>query len=197
MKNICVFGDSIVFGANDQKNGGWVNLLRKYKKSEYNIINLGISGDTSYEVFIRFEREVKNNSADTIILSVGLNDSMLLQSTGTNQVILVNFLDNIEKIFDFCQKNNYQIIITGILPVDERKTKPIPWHLDGSYITTEIKKYNQALQKFCQNKDIIFIDLFGHLSDDREYMASLKDGVHPNAIGHEKIFKIIKNNIWK
>lgn len=201
MKNICIFGDSIVAGHDAEKNGAWVDLLKTYllKNPQLNsqVFNLGVSGDTSEEILIRFESEAKENSANTIILSFGLNDSMLLASTGKNQVIIEDFLSNIKKIFNLCQQNDYQLIITGLLPVDEKKTRPIPWHIDGSYINTEISRYNKILEEFCTKHKIMFINLFSSLSVDLAYLASLEDGVHPNSLGHDKIFKIIMSSIWK
>lgn len=195
--NICVFGDSIVWGDADEKNGGWVNLLKLYflekDNSATNIVQLGVSGDTSDEVLARFETEAKNNSADTIILSVGVNDSLRLNDSGENQVALEKFLQNISKIVDLCKKHGYKIIVTGLLPVIESKVDPIPWHTGGSYINSEIKKYNSALQKFCKSHSLLFVDLLNELSNDTEYLSSLEDGVHPNSRGHEIIFKIIKD----
>jgi lysophospholipase L1-like esterase len=48
--NICIFGDSITYGAHDPINGGWTTLLRNYlegKDDDITTYNLGICGDES------------------------------------------------------------------------------------------------------------------------------------------------------
>ena len=45
---ICIFGDSITWGAYDPEQGGWATRLRNYFEKQDNdvdVYNLGISGD--------------------------------------------------------------------------------------------------------------------------------------------------------
>lgn len=76
--SICVFGDSIVWGAWDKEMGGWVNRLRlslEKKGFDGEVYNLGISGDTSDGLIKRFEAEAEVRDADVAIISIGVNDS--------------------------------------------------------------------------------------------------------------------------
>jgi lysophospholipase L1-like esterase len=55
IETICVFGDSITWGAYDPERGGWVNRLRNdLEKKEIESYNLGISGDTTADLLKRF-----------------------------------------------------------------------------------------------------------------------------------------------
>ncbi|MDO8436493.1 MAG: SGNH/GDSL hydrolase family protein [bacterium] len=59
--NICIFGDSITWGAYDPQNGGWVNRLRNYfevQDEDIDVYNLGISGDSTTDLFGNIEMEV-------------------------------------------------------------------------------------------------------------------------------------------
>ena len=76
MATICVFGDSIAWGAVDPENGGWVNCLRNYFESkslrvdqDTDVYNLGISGDNTNDLLARFDVEVRARNPDTIVFA--------------------------------------------------------------------------------------------------------------------------------
>jgi len=82
--NICIFGDSITWGAYDPINGGWVGLLRNYfeKKSEgeIEIYNLGISGNTTDGLLKMIENESIPREPEVIVLAIGINDTQYIYS---------------------------------------------------------------------------------------------------------------------
>ena len=77
-KRICVFGDSITRGAFDFKKGGWANRLKvfSWEKGGMSVYELGVSGDTSFDIVRRFdvELDVMKKRFDTIVFAIGLND---------------------------------------------------------------------------------------------------------------------------
>ncbi len=81
---IVALGDSLVYGYGDHEGGGWVERLRRrwmYSDADHVVYNLGIRGDRVSQVKERLHQEfiyrgeLKNQSPDLIILSVGVNDS--------------------------------------------------------------------------------------------------------------------------
>ena len=85
MATICVFGDSIAWGAVDPENGGWVSSLRNYFESkslradlDTDVYNLGISGDNTDDLLERFDVEVEARKPDTIVFAIGINDAQFL-----------------------------------------------------------------------------------------------------------------------
>jgi len=107
--HILVFGDSITYGAWDER-GGWAQRLREYidKKNLHDkgfyclVYNLGISGDTTKEILSRFENETKSRLEDEkdhiFIFSIGTNDCLLLNKEKKMQVEEKQFERNIGKI---------------------------------------------------------------------------------------------------
>ena len=83
------------------------------------------------------------------------------------------------------------IIFIGFKNVDETKTMPVSWK-DIYYINAEIKKYNEVMKTVCQENNIPYLDIFGLLNNE-----DLDDGVHPNSIGHQKIFVKVKDFLEK
>jgi len=195
MANILVFGDSIAAGAWDIE-GGWVARLKKHffkrildtKLSEYHEIhNLGIPGDISSDIVVRFENETnarKWEDLETIIIfEFGINDSAMIVNTNSNWVDKKIFYEDLQILVTKAKKYTENIIVLGLTPIDELQVNPIPWDTKKAYIKSEIKKYDLILNNFCGENNIIYIELYNKLNK-----ADLTDGVHPNTTGHQIIF---------
>lgn len=85
-----------------------------------------------------------------------------------------------------------QIIFIGLIPVDEKKTLPIPWGTDVNYKNEYVSKYNEIIKSVCQENNIQFIEMFEEFMK-LDYKKLLEDGLHPNSEGHQKIFEIVKD----
>lgn len=198
MSTICIFGDSIVWGAYDEENGGWVDRLKIFmaENSENDVYNLGISGNKTPHILNRFELETKVRTEETedaiLIFAVGINDSYFIHSENRLMIPPKEFKLNIEKIIKQAQSITSKIIFVGLTPVDESKTNPIPWNIDKFFKNENTKKYNQIIKSACKDKNIYFIEIFDDWNKI-DYQNLLKDGLHPNSAGHKKIFETIKN----
>ncbi|MFH1638235.1 MAG: GDSL-type esterase/lipase family protein [Candidatus Woesearchaeota archaeon] len=200
MANLCVFGDSTVWGAWDDV-GGWVARLRRYldikTDGEMIVYNCGVSGDNTDDLLERFETEAKAREPGIIIISIGANDSTINNSRetkGYNGIELDKFKWNILQLIKLAGKFTDKIAFVGLMPVDESKTTPLPWNITMSYTNENCKKYNSAVKEAC--KDILFIDLFEEWSK-LDYKGLLDDGLHPNSKGHEVIFETVKESLEK
>jgi len=198
MVQILIFGDSITYGAWD-KEGGWVRRLRKFLDENYEdylIYNLGISGNNTDDLIERFEFEtkqrLKENDETIIIFAIGTNDSQFVHSENKNRIVLEKFKDNLQKLINLAQEFSSKIIFVGLTPVDETKTTPIPWNTDKSYKNEYIQKYNETIKNICDENKIYFIEVFEKLKETN-YQELLEDGLHPNSVGHQKIFEVVKD----
>jgi lysophospholipase L1-like esterase len=194
-KRICVFGDSIALGACDHEGGGWVARLRKYLEIngyDYDVYNLGISGDTTDDLLERFGAEAGAREPEIIIFAIGVNDSSYRQPLNGSYVPLNKFKANLEILKQKANKFTNKVIFVGITKVDENKTAPIPWNIDANYRNKDIKEYNQAIKEFCEKNNLLFTPIYDLL--DKE---DLEDGLHPNSEGHEKIFQRVKDFLIK
>jgi len=190
MATICVFGDSTAWGAWDLERGGWVNRLWLFladKDQDINLYNLSISGGTTETILARFEAEAKIREADMFIFQTGGNDAAYEYREGNYLVLSDKFKANIEEIIKKAKQITDKIIFVGFNNVNEIKTKPVLWR-DIYYTNDNIKKYNEIIKEVCVEQKVLFLDVFGLLSND-----DLDDGVHPNSDGHNKIFKKVKN----
>ncbi len=182
MSVICVFGDSITWGAWDFELGGWVNRLRLYYDNqsgiEGEVYNLGVDGNYVGDVLKRFDVETRARSPDIIILAIGINDSSHPSNpSGTD---LEKFETQFNELLEKARKFTGNIIVLGLTNVDEKSS-------DHGYINSNIVLYNDKIKSIAKNQNLPFIDLFNTLAKNE-----LEDGLHPNAKGHQKIFEKVK-----
>lgn len=190
MSTICVFGDSITWGAFDNEKGGWVERLRtSLWRKDIDVYNLGVSGDTTTDLLERFEVECKAREPDVILISIGINDSQHINNLPRTG--LARFKSNIQKLIEIGQKFTSKIAFLGFNPVDESKTTPIPWSPEKHYTNGNIQKYNDIVKSVCGENNLPFIGIFEEWMKVN-YRELLEDGLHPNSKGHQKIFEIVK-----
>lgn len=191
MNSICIFGDSTAWGAWDMEKGGWANRLWLYAgektDGECEIYNLSISGGTTETILERFESEAKIREADALIFQSGGNDSYLKGKNGSNQIPVDQFRKNLQEIIRGAKNITPNIIFIGFKNVDETKTMPVSWK-DIYYVNAEIKKYDEIMKDVCKENNIPYLDIFGLLKNE-----DFEDGLHPNTLGHKKIFEKVKN----
>lgn len=190
MGNICIFGDSIVWGAWDPVGGGWVSRLRNYIESnEFDIetYNLGVSGDNINDLLQRFEVESKAREPKLIIVSIGTNDSQYLNKKGNYQVSPKDFETNLKRLINMAKKFTNDIILLTPNKVDEIKTKPILWDKQKYYDNENLQLFRDIIKQLCEKSNLLVIDMFDLLANNEFY-----DGLHPNYKGHQKIFEVVK-----
>ncbi|MFA5729652.1 MAG: GDSL-type esterase/lipase family protein [Candidatus Paceibacterota bacterium] len=190
---ICIFGDSIVWGASDCEKGGWADSLKNYlMDDDIDVYNLGISGNTTEDLLERFDVEAGARNPDIVIFAIGINDSLSLDKDG-----LIKFQKNISSLVNKAKKITDKIIFIGLTSVDESRTTSYSSEETGeAYNNQSIGEYDEIIKSFCEDNNLIFVDMLGLLIND----ADLCDGLHPSSIGHKKMFERIKETIepiWK
>lgn len=187
-KGMCIFGDSIAWGAYDAK-GGWAQRLwydDLFSGDDYaGVYNLSIDGDTSGDVVRRCEHEIIARKPHMIIFAIGSNDAGRLN--GELIVPIDMFIGNIEKLHRIAQTNKCEAIFVGLFDVDEDRCAPVSWDDRLSYTNVDTKEYDHTLRQYAKENECHFIDMMQVIVTD-----DLEDGVHPNTRGHEKIYGQVK-----
>ena len=189
--NICVLGDSIVYGAWDEEKHGYVNRLRedlKEKKQGENVQALGIPGETTAGLLKRLDSELTPRTPDTIIIGIGINDTIYIKNKQQESINIKEFISNISKIIAIATTYTNNILMLGLTNVIEVRTTPILWNDNEIYFNDTIKKYDIALEDYCNMNKVQYLKLFDLLQQTDFF----DDGIHPNEKGHEKIYKAIK-----
>ena len=185
--NICVFGDSIVHGRVDPENGGWVTRLKfnvEKRKLFNKVFNLGIPGDMSDSLLARIKNELAVRKKDIVIIQIGANDAAVINEK--NRVDIIGFERNLKSVIEICREFGSKIILIGLSHVDESRSMPLETLDNPIYFSEEnFSKYNSVIKKLCEENNLGFVSL----EEGLNIKEDLFDGVHPNASGHEKIFR--------
>ena len=122
---ICIWCDSITWGAYDPEQGGWATRLRNYFEakgvSDVWVYNLGIVDDTTASLLNRIEVEAKSREPNFIIFAIGINDAQFIHSTNSLRVSLDNFRQNLAKLLALAKKFTNKVVFVGLTKVDESK----------------------------------------------------------------------------
>lgn len=207
MSYLLVFGDSVAWGAWDEK-GGWAQRLKEFaddndvEEDFYDVMvyNVSISGNTSEDLVRRFEFEAKQRmdkkGGVTVVFAIGTNDAGFLKSKKGCWVPKKKFESNLHRLISTARKFPAKIVFVGLFPADEARTRPVPWCLDLSYLNSNLKEYDEIIKRVCKEERVGFIEMFDKIKKG-DYRKLQADGIHPNAKGHQKIFETVKEALVK
>lgn len=169
---ILILGDSLIAGYGLLKENGFVNQLqKKLDKSnlKINLINSGVSGETSTGLYNRF-KWVLEEKFDGVVISSGANDAL----RGIEPKITFK---NLENILIYLKKIKMPTMLIGM---------KAPNNLGSSYVNEFNKIYKELAQKYQTN-------LYPFFLKDVVLNANLNqsDMIHPNKIGVKKIVENI------
>jgi len=190
-KTCCIFGDSVV-QAEYVKNS-WPTLLRefleeKYKNDWFDFFNLGIGGNTTYDILKRLKNECEARMSTQIVFGIGVNDSGYYKNSGDQIVPKEKFAGNLGKIIEISKKFTSDITFVGLVLGDDSLLQPFPESSQGkSYSRDRVVEYDKALENVATENGCKYIYLFDKLNN-----GDFMDGLHPNEKGHNKMFEEIK-----
>jgi len=205
MKNVLVFGASIVHGVGGAR-GGWVDKLKtSLHRDMYGedaageiceVYELGIPGATSTDVLrhidseaaSRLERPGCTPEETYIVILCGHNDSKAVDGPDNYVTAADVFEQNTNALLDIAQKHAKHVLVAGLSPVDERKVNPKvnPFNGRKSYFTNErIALFESIWEKTCKARGVAFVPIHSLAPEDWAARYMFTDGIHPDDKGHE------------
>lgn len=174
-KQILFFGDSLTAGYGLNENQAFPALIQQKineLKLPYQIINAGLSGETSTGGKNRI-LSFLNQHIDIFVLELGINDIL-------RGITVAETITNLQFIIDVVKTKNpdVQLILLGM---------ELPAFLTG-HILMEFKNIFRNLA--VKNDMALLPFILNGVAGNR--LLNLTDGVHPNAKGYE----IIAANVW-
>ena len=187
---IVFLGDSITEGGED-----WNNYF-----GTKNIVNRGISGDTTLGVLARLN-EICFYKPISLFLLIGINDIFNSDSPNRKNITPLSVSNNIIAIAEIIYKRspNTQVYIQTTLPINNRLYKK----LTGTFpahempLPDQINQINTILKKNESQNHYTVIDLHDIFLDSRGLLSKkyTSDGVHLNEEGYHKWSSFIKDYI--
>ena len=189
-EKIVFLGDSITEGGGD-----W----NKYFNAE-NIVNRGISGDTTLGVLARLN-EIFFYKPNSVFVLIGINDIFNSDSPNRENITPITISNNIINIAYSIYKKSpeTQVYIQTTLPINnilfKELTGTFPIH--AVPLQVQIKQINSIIKKNSSQNHYGVIDLHDIFLDNDELLSRkfTSDGVHLNEDGYRKWSNFINNYI--
>jgi lysophospholipase L1-like esterase len=128
-------------------------------------------------------------------VAIGVNDS---RYEGTNKLEAISLDGFKNQLFILSQKlrnTTKKIMILGLTPVIEIKLSKSEVDL-CSWSNDRIELFSDALQAWAEAKGYVFVDIYSLTKNNKEFIDSLDDGLHPGDKGHEiiaeEVFRVLK-----
>lgn len=183
---ICI-GDSLVYGFDVEGSLTWIGILRREER--INLLNAGINGDTTENMFERFFEHVVQLEAKAVVILGGGNDVF---GTTPLEYVTSNYAMMVQMAM------NYGIVPIVATPTEpDHKKVPKEWKqfIDYDESCRKIQEYNRWLREFAKVNQLPLIDF------DKEMHSRLKagygrffiDGAHPNPAGHRMMAAVAKD----
>ncbi|MEX0927853.1 MAG: arylesterase [Balneolales bacterium] len=175
-RTIVFFGDSLTAGYGINENEAYPALVREKLQEEgkdYNVINAGLSGETSAGGLRRIDWLLRS-PIDVFVLGLGAND-------GLRGLDLETTYDNLRQIIGRVTDHNadVRIVIAGM---------QVPPNLGDPYS----REFREMYTRLADEYDALLIPfLLEGVAGDPE--LNMPDGIHPNPEGHE----IIAGTVWE
>ena len=174
---IVAFGDSITAGYAVRRGfpSFWRQMLaEEYPEASINMVNSGISGDTSMDGLARLDWSVLSYEPDLVTINFGINDCVLGLALEEFEMNLVEMIRRIRS------GPNSEILLLSSQPLE---TPPYD---------RLVLDYYQAVQRVAAEMDVGFVDVYG------AWMACVQEGTllyslilpgldHPNEAGYRII----------
>jgi len=198
---IYFFGDSITLGCDDSCSLGWpgracLGLTRNGRKIA--VYNLGINGDTSEDIDVRWYNELtsrKRGSTGLLVFAFGFNDAAC-KNSDQPQVELEQSINTARKIMAKAQMIS-KVLWIGPTPLDEA-VNPLDAPNERWFMyNKKIEEYDLAYAKLANEMKIDYLSLYQQYLVSPRYQAALLAGdkVHPDDDGYAMIAQSVTH--WK
>jgi acyl-CoA thioesterase-1 len=168
-KTIVAVGDSLTAGLGVDESAAYPALLQRKLAGDgyhFNVVNAGVSGETSSGTLSRIEWVISVLKPDIIILETGANDGL----RGIDPDVLRK---NLDRIVSVIKANNIKVLLCGM--------KMLP-NLGPAYIKAFARVYPEIARKYAIPLIPFFLE--GIAGDPR---LNQPDGLHPTSKGYRRI----------
>jgi len=197
-KKIIFFGDSITEAG--AKPGGYIRMMDNLVKHDgleenYFLQGAGIGGNKVYDLYLRLEEDIMQQSPAMVVIYIGVNDvwHKRLLGTGTDYDKFGKFYD---KLCKKLESANIKVVVCTPAVIGERTDHSN--ELDG-----DLNLYSNWIRSYAKTNNIPLVDLrkafldynLEHNTENKPSGILTTDKVHLNEKGNELVAKCIWETI--
>ncbi len=180
-RNFVFMGNSITDNwAN--RHGDW------FKESGY--IGRGISGQTTYQMVLRFYEDVVNLHPKAVVINGGTNDI----AQNNHPYVEDRTFQNIVTMTQIAKANGIKVILTSITPCDH-----YTWRPEIKDVIAKIKSLNARIKAYAKKNKFQYVDYWTEMANEQGAMRDgiSEEGCHPNAAGYAIMGPLVQKAIKK
>lgn len=158
-------------------------LATKYADLGISVINRGISGDRTWDLLKRWDKDCIDIKPDYFSLLIGVNDTWRRYDSGmitTAEEYEANMRTLLDRVV---KETNAKIILLNIFLLDVTP--------DKAEMRPDLVEKQEVISRLVKDYDVIYVDIqkkFDEMVANGTPMTDLsEDGVHPSDFGHSVI----------
>lgn len=184
MHRIIFFGDSLTagYGLSDPAQESFPALIQdklREAKAPYEVVNAGVSGDTSSGGLNRLEYWT-GAPIDVFILELGINDAIRGLPASATYRNLDTILKKVKQKYPACKLLIMGMDVPGIIP------------------SHKLDEFRGIFRKLADEHQAVLVPFFLEGVAGMKHL-NLKDGIHPSSKGYriiaEKVWPVIKSTL--
>lgn len=164
----------------------WPTRSPEFFVKHPHLVGRGISGQTSYQMLVRFREDVVRLRPKSVVINCGTND---IAENKKIPFVEDNTMCNIMSMVEIAKANGIGVLLSSVLP-----SKCMYWAPEKTNIADKVASLNARIKAYAQEQGLRYIDYYTPLvyGDERELNpAYTKDGVHPNAAGYKVMESVL------
>lgn len=169
-------GRRVVFMGNSITELWWTFHPEFFNSHGY--ICRGISGQTTYQMVLRFRDDVIKLKPKVVVICAGENDI----AENNHRYVEDRTFGNIVTMCEMAKAAHIKVLLGTLLPC-----KVFAWNKEMKGIAPKIKRMNDRLKDYAKKNKIPMIDYYTPLVDSEGGMKEelTGDGAHPKRAGYE------------
>lgn len=159
--------------------------------TDNNFVGRGISGQTTYQMLLRFYSDVIDLKPEAVVICGGINDI----AENNYEYDELRTLSNLKAMAEIAEANGIKVIMASVLPADRFK-----WRPEMKDIPPKVISLNEKIKRLAEEKGYAYVDYFSRMENPSTHGMNAeftKDGVHPNLKGYKEMEEIVLPIICK
>jgi lysophospholipase L1-like esterase len=165
---------------------GWIKQVPHFFANGM-YINLGISGQTTPQMLVRFRQDVIHLYPKVVVILAGIND--IAGNTGPSTLEMIE--DNLYSMTELAQAHGIQVVLCSVLPALD-----FPWR-PGMEPALKVVDLNKRIKEYARTHGVVICDYFSAMADENNGLPKKlsEDGVHPNKAGYAIMAPLVEKAI--
>lgn len=153
-------------------------------------VGRGISGQTTYQMVLRFYDDVVALHPKAVVINAGTNDI----AQNNHPYVEQRTFNNICTMAQMAKQNGIKVILTSITPCEQ-----YVWRKEITGVIEKIKSLNARIREYAKKNKFQYVDYWTPMANERGAMRDgiSQDGCHPNAEGYGIMEPLVKAAIQK